>query len=352
MIDSHHQLLCLLKVALGTSTDYPSVADWPAVIKLAARQNVMGMVYLAVCRLPQEYRPSLAVMMKLEDFRQKIEQNNLRLNQLCGTLDARLTEGGYRAVVIKGQGVAALYEKPLLRSWGDIDMWMDGGKDEVVKCVRSHFSRVTEPGDYHIAATLTDGTELEMHYLPTVMTNPLLNRRWKQWLEEQRPQQWDNLRELPQNAGSIHVPTAGFDVVFLMLHFFRHWSFEGCGLKQLLDIYHVLLRAEIPLNEAYEALCRLGMKRMAQAIMYVMGELGLPRNRMICEPDVYWGKRFLDDVMQTGWVSADEMLTGKIGQERNLHKLARRLWRHLRLLPLAPLEIPLLLPMNVWHKLN
>lgn len=351
MMDSRYQLVDLLRVALGRQQGCAGIKDWSGILADAARQNVMGMVYQAVCKLPSEQRPSLAVMMKLESFRQEIEQNNRRLNQLCDALDTKFWQSGYRTVVIKGQAMAALYERPLLRSYGDIDMWMDGGRDAVVACVQDHFTRVEKPGAYHIAVTLVDGTELEMHYRPTVMTNPWLNRRLTTWLDAQQPLQWNRERELPE-SGSVHVTTDAFDVVFLILHFFRHWSFEGCGLKQLLDIYHVLLRAEEPLDEAYTTLCRLGMKRMAQAIMYVMGELGLPQNRMICEPNVRWGKRFLADVMQTGWVSADEMLTGKIGQEKAWHKLLRRFWRHMRLLPLAPLEIPLLLPTNVWHKLK
>jgi len=349
-VDKH--MIGLLRVALGNAESCPAASDWHEVLDLAARQNVMGMVYLAVCRLPEEERPSIELMMKLEDFREDLERHNRQLNATCVALDKLFWENGYRTAVIKGQAMAALYERPLLRSWGDIDLWMDGGKEHVVQCIQSHFTRTEEPGDFHIAAVLKDGTALEVHYLPTVLANPRLNGKLQAWIDKQQPKQWSTTRQLPEDAGSIHVSTADFDVVFLTLHFFRHWTFEGCGMKQLLDIYHVLLRGEVDREEAYRALSQFGMKHLCQALMYVMGELGLPREKMICEPSNRLGKLFMNDVLQTGWVSADELLTGKIGQENKLHKLLRRLWRHMRLFPLAPREIPYLLPTSLLHKVK
>jgi len=81
-----------------------------------------------------------------------------------------------------------------------------------------------------------DGTEVELHYRPSFLLNPIRNRRMQRWFEEQK-----TLLNPPLKGGlGFPIPTNSFNAVYQLVHIFRHLFEEGIGLRQLLDYYFVL----------------------------------------------------------------------------------------------------------------
>ena len=97
----------------------------------------------------------------------------------------------------------------------------------------THVSHHIDAGDYH-------GVEVEAHYRPSCLFNPIYNRRLQKWFVTQQDEQFRHEVDLPDNVGRIHVPTYSFNVIFQLSHIYNHVLHEGIGLRQLVDYYFVL----------------------------------------------------------------------------------------------------------------
>lgn len=56
--------------------------------------------------------------------------------------------------------------------------------------------------------------------------------------------QCSNVISLPDGAGDIAVPTTAFNVVYQLSHLYHHFFDEGIGMRQIIDYYFVLLKAD------------------------------------------------------------------------------------------------------------
>ena len=108
-----------------------------------------------------------------------------------------LTEEGMKSCILKGQGVAELYEIRneefgvrngvnfgLYRQSGDIDVWVDGGMEKVQSWCRERYGDVEY--DYINAhVPVFKDVEVEIHWRVQSMTNLFKNRRLQLWLERE-----------------------------------------------------------------------------------------------------------------------------------------------------------------------
>ena len=70
----------------------------------------------------------------------------------------------------------------LLRQSGDIDMWMVGDVDKVIRWARATGTMYFY--DYHHAdLSLFPDTEIELHYRPSISRNLWRNRRLQRWFK-------------------------------------------------------------------------------------------------------------------------------------------------------------------------
>ena len=93
--------------------------------------------------------------------------------------------------------------------------------------------------------------------------------------------QCSNVISLPDGAGDIAVPTTAFNVVYQLSHLYHHFFDEGIAMRQIIDYYFVLLKADgknlFNKTSLFRELKYLGLWKFAGAVMYVLHEvLGLP----------------------------------------------------------------------------
>ncbi len=348
------QFLQLMRIALGNadSLDAPlSLEEWEEVMMMSAKQSVVGVAFSGVERLPREQMPPLEVVMDWSAVVDKIERENVRLNETAVKVCSIFKQEGINACILKGQGMGALYDKPLRRCSGDIDVWMEGGKDRVVSYIMKNFPKAKDPGEggHHIAVKLRGEIDMEVHYLPGELYSPMNCKRLNAWFNAMEKEQWGRTVGVKVSGGAempINVPSAEFNQVFILSHLFHHWAFEGCGMKQLVDYYYVLLRSA-PQEASLKALASIGLKPLLGAVMYVMQQFGLPKSKMLTEPNERLGMLLLEDIVQVGTVSAEALLNGEYGKENKFHKFYRRFARMVKMMPLAPTEIVWVLPENL-----
>lgn len=63
----------------------------------------------------------------------QLEQRNQAMNYFIGVTVEKMRESGIYTLLVKGQGVAQCYERPLWRSCGDVDFFLDDENYERAK---------------------------------------------------------------------------------------------------------------------------------------------------------------------------------------------------------------------------
>ena len=231
----------LLQYSIGVTEEIPTSlknADWQEIYAMGKKRAVLGVLFHGIQRLPKDVVPEQKLLLQWITVAQQIRQANIRLNADCVNVQERFRKAGFRTCILKGQGNALLYPDAYIRTPGDIDILVEGGREKVMKYVNS-----VCPGQtmrYHHVDFPMMKTAVEVHFTPSYMYNPIANRRLQRWFERNIDLQCSNAVPLPDGAGLISVPTATFNVVYQLSHLYRHVFAEGIGLRQLVDYYYVL----------------------------------------------------------------------------------------------------------------
>ncbi|MBO6256058.1 MAG: nucleotidyltransferase family protein, partial [Bacteroidaceae bacterium] len=126
----------LIQVAVGKKVDamFDLVDDeWLSIYKMASEQSILGLVLQAADILSGKgLKPPMSLLYQWIGEGEQIRQQNHRVDQQCEQLSSWFKQKELSSCVIKGQGVARLYPQPDLRQPGDIDIWVDGKRDEIV----------------------------------------------------------------------------------------------------------------------------------------------------------------------------------------------------------------------------
>lgn len=312
MTISDSVLLTLVRFGIGTQIEphLPEKVNWKKTIDIAFQQNVPSIVsdgLLTLCEVAENYGTEGAAVLKVVDelkapqlkktktrlYQEPMfcEQDNEKLNRQTTETLEYFRNNGFNCCILKGQGIGQLYDRPDHRATGDIDIWLDGGREKVFSFAKSIDPKGMLHGVnyHHIHFHLFDDTLIEGHIYPSWLTNPFLNKRWSAFSELHKP---DN---------SADTPSLAFNRVYILLHIFHHYSGHGISLKQMLD-YHYVLRqgfTETEREETVAWLRKLKLHKFAKAMMWFQQqELGLPEEYLLVEPDEKEGKHLFDEVLK------------------------------------------------------
>lgn len=310
MNDIQELFYFMLRMALGQ--EYVEIKelskdDWMALYELAERHTVLG-VCLAGLEImdKQGQKPPQPLLLQWIGVVQQVESRNKIVNQHCVTLMDKLRRDRLRACILKGQGNARMYGQlnPQLALWrqpGDIDVWVEGEFEKVVRYVQD-VCPTNEVNEQHIHLHLFEDTEVEAHFTPSRLANRILNRRLQQWFAKEKDNQMNHRVEFYDKE--ISVPTDDFNIVYQMTHIYKHLFNEGIGMRQLMDYYVLLSVAELTVCEKENVkknIKRFGMVNFAGALMWIMGYVfHLPEERMLWKLDEERGRFILSEVMQMG----------------------------------------------------
>ena len=295
----------LLKFSLGQSPYFTHIdnnRDWSLIYSIAEKQGLIGILYTGLERLDKGQGPKGEVLMRWIAQAQAIRNRNVQLFRLSADIVERFGKDGFRCCILKGQGLALLYPNPYMRTPGDIDVWVSGGRRMVMQYVEKRC-----PGQimryHHVDFPAMKEVPVEVHFTPSYMNRPMANAKMQKWFEQLADLQYSNRTELPDGLGEIAIPTLSFNLVYILSHLYRHVLSEGIGVRQLLDYYYVLTQEDSQENRivAARSIERLGMKRFARAVMYIMVELfGMDRRCLLFEPDEREGKFLIEEVLIGG----------------------------------------------------
>lgn len=289
----------LLQVSLGARdclSRVPSSKEWEKLFDESERQTVSGIAFEGVKKLPGTQRPPQMLLFEWIGLSEQIRQQNLIIDKQTREIWCQLKKDGLDAAILKGQGIATLYgELAPYRQSGDIDIWVKGGY--ITVCDYVQHTLPTDDLAYHrFHYNFFEDTEVELHHRPTLMRNLLDDRKLAKWYNGFSVESFVYLEDK-----GFAVPSLEFNKIFILTHIYRHFLFEGIGLRQVMDYYFVLKSSHTENADIGDTLKTFRMLQFAEAMMWILHtQLGLKEKYLICGMNEKEGRFVLKEILQTG----------------------------------------------------
>lgn len=164
----------------------------------------------------------------------QLEQQNIAMNKFVAELIEKLRCADIYAVLIKGQGVAQCYERPLWRACGDVDLFLS--KDNYDKAKALLFpivSEIEEDKNRKLLAMTIDSFVVELH--GTIHGG--ISKRESLGLETVKKEIFEGgaVRSWQNGHTQVFLPNADNDVIIVFTHILEHFFYGGIGLRQVCD---------------------------------------------------------------------------------------------------------------------
>lgn len=324
----------------GFPLDEPS---WYHLHFLARKQTVQGIVYDAICQLPEDLLPPADLLIDWMREVQDIEANYQQQLRALAWLTTRIeAESALHPIILKGLPLAALYPTPSHRMSGDIDIFYGSAEaaEEADRLVESWGNNIIR-GKFGESAFSISHVLIEHHGYLVHSYVPVRKQRLTTWIEK-RMTDTDATLQVSIADMPVSVLTPALDLIQLSSHSLGHALNEGVSVRQMCDLaifahhHHDTLSAA-PLRQL---LSRFGLRGWTDlCLSYCTTYLGLPASRL---PYPVKTRRSLLNAMHR-----EVMLSGNFGQmdDRYEHtpegnsaataqRISRNVWRYLRVAPL------------------
>ena len=241
--------------------------DWQDFFHFCHRHSILGVVFEGIERadrpIPQQ------VLLEWFSFVESTKQQNEVVNKRLIAVSKWFEEKGYRSVILKGQANGLMYPAPELRSPGDIDIWVDCDKIELIKLVTSQCPGA-EYSIHHIKMPVFKDVSVEVHYRPIYLINWFVDKQLQTYVSRIEKVQFGNRVSLDGvEVGSL---TNEFNVVYQLLHMYAHFFSTRNNFKQFVDYYYLLKQGltDKQKKEAASIMKDLKVLRYGRGMMWVM----------------------------------------------------------------------------------
>ena len=287
--------------------------DYIAIMQLAEEQAVDGLVtagleHVTDIKVPQE------ILLQFIGQTLQIEQQNQAMNKFICLMMGKLKAAGVEGVLIKGQGVAQCYERPLWRCSGDVDLLLNDDNYEKGKVYLKGISE-TEPEEYSFNKeyiTTVGGWCLELHGSLRCGLSAALNRG----VDDIQREICDNhhIRFWENDGVNIPLPEENDDVMVIFTHFIKHFYKGGLGIRQICDWCRLLwtYRETIDMDLLDKRLRAMGLMSEWKAFAaYAVEYLGMPSDAMpLYSCDTKW-------VRKAGMIQEFILKSGNFGHNQD-----------------------------------
>lgn len=255
--------------------------DFNEVYRLSVEQSVMGLVLMGLEH--SDVKPPQELLLQWIGEVQLIEQRNKVINSFVAELIERLRKDDIYALLVKGQGVAQCYERPLWRTSGDIDLLLDDDNYEKAKALLIPLADEVQGEEIRKKhqAIIIKGFDVELHgRMPFA-----LSRRVDSVIDDviRDSLNGDGVRIWKNNDVEIPLPRPDNDVVIVFTHFLHHFFIGGVGLRQICDWCRLLwtYRESLDRGLLESRIRKMGLMSEWKAFgAFVIDYLGIPSEAM------------------------------------------------------------------------
>lgn len=282
------QFLALLRVGLWGKLDESVPVccgnvhlNWALIVRLAKEQSVQGLVMAGA--IDSEITVPEEIAVEFAHWMQALTDRNSKMNCFIAELFKDLMNAGINAVLVKGQGVAQCYNRPLWRSAGDVDLLLDDdGYAKAKKLLISRASSIQKEdiSRLHLGMDI-NGWMVELHGSLKAPHQPRMNKIIEQLQENTFSK--EETRIWTYKDVDIQLPSPDNDIIFVFTHILQHFYTSSIGLRQLCDWCRLLWTYSDSIDKVLlkTRLQKMGVMREWRVFAFLaVHNLGMPVDAM------------------------------------------------------------------------
>ena len=320
--------------------------DFTELLELAEEQSVVGLIAAGLEHV-EDRRIARQDARSWVGYVLRLEQRNTAMNTFIASLIKKLNSKDICGLILKGQGVAQCYERPLWRASGDVDLFFSDDNYDKAKAVLIPLaSSVEKEGitQKHLGMKI-DQWPVELH--GTLHCG--LSSRVDRCLDEIKDEVFAKgyFRSWINGEAQVSLLPANEDAVYVFTHILQHFYKGGIGVRQLCDWCRLLwnCKDEIDLALMERRLKKMGLVSEWKAFgAFAVEYLGMPAEAMpLYSSRMKWKRKaasicsFIIEVGNFGHNRDSSYFTKYPYLKRKVISLGRRigdLYRHARIFPL------------------
>lgn len=280
--------------------------DFSALLQLAQEQSVVGLIAAGLGHVV-DVKPEKKDVLQFIGQTVQLEQRNAAMNYFIGVLVDKMRAVDIYTLLVKGQGVAQCYEKPLWRACGDVDFFLSAenydkakafltplaSSVEVESVSKKHFGMTIDPWVVELHGALRTGLSKRIdRVIDDTQHDVFYGGKVRTWMNDRTP---------------VFLPSPDNDVIFIFTHFLKHFYKGGIGLRQICDWVRLLwtYRDEVDIRLLTERMRKMGLATEWKAFAaFAVSYLGMPPEAMpLFEDNGRWrrkGDRVCAFIMEVG----------------------------------------------------
>lgn len=330
--------------------------DWEEVYRLAEEQSVTGIVAAGLDTLPAIERPPQEVSLRFIGNVMQLERRNKAMNIFVAKLIERLRKADIYAILVKGQGIAQCYEKPLWRICGDVDLLLNEENYRKAKMVLNEIADDTERETTKNIERMhqgyqIDGWTVELH--GTMHSN--LSRRIDRAVDKMQEKMFygGQVRLWMNGTTQVFLPRVEEDVIYVFTHILQHLFLGGVGLRQVCDWCRLLWSYRESLNYGWleQQIKQMGLMSEWRALASLAVDgLCMQENAMPFY-DVKFkakGSRLMDFIMEVGNFGHNRDVEWPDAFKRRVTLIGNKITDTVRLSWVFPVDAPRFLVNYAW----
>ena len=320
--------------------------DFDEIYKMASEQSVVGLLTAGIEHLHDTKAPQEIALQCIGESLQ-LEQRNRAMNLFIENLVSKMHQADIYTLLVKGQGIAQCYERPMWRSCGDVDFFLSESNYEKAKKYLEPMASLYEPeGVYKKHLEMIIGSwVVELHGSMRCG----LSSRMDKGIDEVQDAVFcgGNVRTWMNDKTQVFLPSPDTDVIFIFTHYLKHFYTGGLGLRQICDWCRLLWTYKDSLNHDIlkSRVRKMGLMTEWKAFgAFAVDYLGMPSEAMpMYSPDKKWSRKaekicsFIMEVGNFGHNRDNSYFEKYPYLIRKICSLGRRcgdLMRHARIFPL------------------
>lgn len=212
---------------------YSSI-DYNVLYTIAKDQSVVGLVAAGLEHVTDKKVLKHDVVQFIGQTFQ-IEKRNQEMNTFIAETVENMRKEGIDLMLVKGQGIAQCYERPLWRASGDVDFVFDNENyEKAKKYLLDLASEVHNEYTYFKHLGLSIGLwTVELHGTLRSRLSRLMDKSLDRLLIDTITNR--DVRIWNCNGIVVFLPAPDNDVIFVFTHILQHFYLEGIGLRQICD---------------------------------------------------------------------------------------------------------------------
>lgn len=256
--------------------------DFQSIYEQSEYQSVVGLIAAGIEHV-QDVKVPKEIVLTFVGTALQIENRNLSMNSYIEELVGKMRNADIYTTLIKGQGIAQCYERPLWRACGDVDLFLSDNNYIKAKDYLTPLASNIETEDTyekHIGYTI-DTWVVELHGRLrgglSYRIDKALDTIQKETFYGGEVSWWIN------GKTQIFLLGVNNNIIYVFLHMLQHYFHGGVGLRQICDWCRLLwtYRDCLDLDRLEKRIRKMGILSEWKAFAYLaVNDLGLPVNTM------------------------------------------------------------------------